>query len=239
MFWEEKVTIPAYIADRTDHLQIWGLARLIQDAADHHTNATGCGFEVMYSQNYAWVLARMYYQIKRMPKVGEEVTVRTWSRGCDGLQFARDAEVVDPEGNVLVGATTIWVVINYENRKLCRMSDFLSDYEHHERTATDVTVLKRLSVPKFAEDCYVKYISVEESMIDHNNHMNNAEYLRVIFDALTDKQIKREGISFEINYNQETNLGDQIKLQRTDIDNASYFVLNNATGVSVTAKVSY
>lgn len=238
MFWEEHIKIPAYIADRTDHLEIWGLARLVQEAADHHTEATGCGFAEMLKQDHAWVLARMYYQIHRMPAVGEEVTIRTWSRGCDGLQFARDAEVVDEKGEVVVGVTTIWVVINYSNRKLVRMNDLLSDYEHHDRCATDVKVLKRLVVPKMFDQDYVKQIPIEESMIDHNNHMNNAEYLKVIFDALADQEIKREEISFEINYLQESHLGDALSLNRTMQEGNYFFQINNSKGISITAKVT-
>lgn len=238
MIWEEKVTIPAYISDRTDHLDVWGLARIIQDAADHHTDATGCGYAPMREQGLAWVLARMYYEIYRLPSVGETVTVRTWSRGCDSLQFARDCELIDVDGNKIVGITTIWVVINYETRKLRRMTDFLSDYEHHDIPATAITNLKRLSIPKL--DCMVfeKDTLVEESMIDHNNHMNNAVYLRLIFDALTGLEYDKQHCSFEINYLQETALGDTIHLSRIVDGKVAYFELTNANGLSVTAKVN-
>ena len=239
MYWEEKIKIPAYISDHTDHLDIWGMARITQESADHHTAALGCGFADMIKQNYAWVLARMYYKIHQMPAVGEEVTIRTWSRGCDGLQFYRDFEILDADQKLLVGATTVWVVINYSNRKLCRMNDFLSDIEHHDRQSTEIDVLRRLKMPPLAGDCYVKYVTVEQSMIDHNNHMNNAEYLRVIFDALADLDIDRKGLSFEINYLTETNFNDTIKIQRQIEGQSAYFILTNSQGVSVTCKVNF
>lgn len=239
MYWEEKLVVPAYICDHTDHLEIWGMARITQEAADHHTDALHCGFADMIKQNYAWVLARMYYRVSKMPAAGEMVTIRTWSRGCDGLQFYRDFEILNSHDEVMVAATTVWVVINYANRKLCRMNDFLSDIEHNPRCATDIEVLKRLKVPAMTDDRYVKYIPVEQSMIDHNNHMNNAEYLRVIFDAMADMIDSRDGISFEINYLQETNLGDKIQLEREVVDKCAYFVLTNAEGTSVTCKVNY
>lgn len=238
-YWEEKVKIPAYIADHTDHLDIWGMARITQESADHHTAALGCGFTDMIAKNYAWVLARMYYNINQMPAVGEEVLIRTWSRGCDGLQFYRDFEIIDKDHKILVTATTVWVVINYSNRKLCRMQELGAEIQHYERCATDISNLRRLKVPEMTSSDYVKYVPVEQSMIDHNSHMNNAEYLRVIFDALADLNLSREGLSFEINYLNETNYGDTIKINRVVDDNSAILMLSNSNGASVTCKVNF
>ena len=98
MYYTDTVTIPNYICDQYDHISLWGLARLFQESAGHHAETAGMGFRQLIDRGKAWVLSRMYYVIDRMPKEGETVTVRTWSRGTDGLFAFRDFQLIDSQG---------------------------------------------------------------------------------------------------------------------------------------------
>ena len=238
MIWEEKYSIPSYICDRTDHLALWGMARLFQEVAEHHSSRTGIGFKSMIQKDQVWVLMRMYYHIRRMPAVGDEVVLRTWSRGCDGVQFYRDYEMTDIEGNPFITGTTMWVIITYSSRKLCRAKEYVQDYEHHpDRKATTRETLRRLVFPKDVLLKYSKEIDVIDSMIDHNNHVNNAEYIKMVSNNIVDLNLTRENYCFEINYQQETQFGDILHLNRVDKDNSVWLQFVNSQGISTTAKI--
>lgn len=238
MIWEEKYSIPSYICDRTDHLALWGMARLFQEVAEHHSSRTGIGFKTMIKKDQVWVLMRMYYHIYHMPAVDDVVTARTWSRGCDGVQFYRDYEMTDAEGNPYITGTTMWVIITYSNRKLCRAKEYVDGYEHHpERQATTRESLRRLIFPKDVTLNMSKEISVIDSMIDHNNHVNNAEYIKMVSNNIVDLNLPNENYCFEINYQQETQYGDKLQLNRVLENDNVWLQFLNSQGISTTAKI--
>lgn len=240
MIFEQKSTIQSLLCDRTDHLTLWGLARLFQEVAEAHTVATHIGYEHLIQQNKIWVLARMLYQVNEMPVMGENVILKTWSRGCDGLQCLRDFQLLDGSGKVLAGATAVWVVIDYETRRLCRLNDLMQNYEHHSQQATDSDKLARIKIPE-AEPSYRQEIPVVESMIDHNRHVNNAEYLKIMFDHLTESQMGESvphRYHIQMEYLMETAPMDTLTLERYTQAATTWVRIRNSKGLSFVAELT-
>ena len=207
MYYSLKITIPNYLCDRHDTLSMWGMARIFQEAADQHSAQSGIGFSQLSQAGKAWVLSRVYYKVDRLPREGEEVTVTTWSRGTDGLFAFREYTLCSADGTRLVSGTSYWVVISLTERKAVRMHDLMEGYEYHPDLATDRATLSRVRVPRQeAEPQPVSRFEVKPSMLDHNNHVNNAEYIKWVFDNLAPETLKdlHAGFRFTIEYFQET-----------------------------------
>ena len=237
MIFEESYTILSLMCDASDKLSLWGVARLFQEVAEHHTSLTHIGFEDLMKEKKAWVLSRMYYRITRLPAVGETVTLKTWSRGTNGLFAFRDYLMVDACGNAIISATSDWVLIDFEKRHACRLYDIMEHYEHHDICATERNHFDKLKLPEVNPNNLISAIDVRESMIDHTQHVNNAEYLRLIDDSINKADEHLE--TLEIVFSNETHRHEQMQIFRIQTDEFSFFQISNPREVAVKAKATF
>lgn len=240
MVYSVDYTIPSYLCDYRDKLTMWGAARLFQDVASFHVDAAGLGFGTLIAQGRAWVLCRTYYEVERLPQEGERVTVKTWSRGTDGLFAFRDYLLLDEAGSRLVGGSSYWAVIDFESRHVVRLHDMMSALESHPEAATHNLQLSRLRIPKTTVlDNPVLQVSVRTSMIDHTRHVNNAEYIKWIFDALGKPlDVVDEPFHFSIEYQQETHPDETVSVFNIQAEDSTYFQISNSREVKVVARIS-
>lgn len=236
MIFEESYTILSLMCDANDKLSLWGVARLFQEVAEHHTSITHIGFEDLMKEQKAWVLSRMYYRFTRLPAVGETVALKTWSRGTNGLFAFRDYQMVDNDGNIIISATSDWVLIDFMKRHACRLYDIMERYEHHDICATEKDHFDKLKLPEFDSNAPLSIVSVRESMIDHTQHVNNAEYLRLIDDSLNKESEHLQ--TLEIVFSNETHRQDQMNIFRIFADDAIFFQISNSREVAVKAKAT-
>ena len=107
--------------------------------------------------------------------------------------------------------------------------------------ATKYSKLEKLVMPADMEP--LKHIDIPYSALDHTRHVNNAEYMKWICDAIPEicnprSTGRREISEFEINYLKETKYSDtETILYQKKIDDYTFFQLTNSFGISVNAKV--
>lgn len=236
MIYRQKFKILSAICDHTDHLNIWGLAKIFQESADEHTALLNIGFDALMQNGQAWILTRFYYAINQMPTVGEEVEVSTWSKGHNGLLAFRDFQMKNSAGEVLACGSSCWAVINFNTRRVVRLHDMLNDFEHHPIEGTDRPTLNKIVFPTDAEVTKELDYDVHYSSIDHNHHTNNSEYLRWICDTLDEPEKLRR---IQIDYVTETKLGEHVNVVRKDADGKSFFQITNPRGIAVNAVVEH
>ena len=230
---------PSYLCDRNDRLHAWAAVRLCQEVSEYHSNSTGIGFQLM-SQNRAWVIVRSYYEMLRRANSFENITLNTWSRGSDGLFAFRDYRIVNQSGEVLLTGTSYWTLIDFNQRRAVRLKGYFDNYEYHDECATSRQTLVRLAMPQMNDDDTVFQQVVRDSIIDHTQHVNNSEYIKLIFDALADTSFDSDRpFSLELNFNHETRPGDTLTVQLKEQVDAYYAQILNAQGSSVTARMAY
>ena len=229
----------AYLCDRKDRLQPWAAVRLCQEISGAHSRAMGVGYEELMQRNSIWILSRAYYIIYKRPKAFEKIMLNTWSRGTDGLFAFRDYRMTDEAGETLLTGTTYWPMIDFTTRKPMRLKEIMSHYECCTDEATDHSVLERLRLPDMSNPDGSFELPARYSMIDHAQHVNNAEYVRLVFDSLmqTDFDLDKP-FSLEVNYQHETQPDDTLTVSRKQDDDAVWIQICNSRGLSVAAKVS-
>ena len=95
-----------------------------QEAANVHADYLGVGYDTISTTRKAWVLARTHVVFHSLPAWRDEVTVLSWHKRANGFQYYRDFVLESTEGERLVSATTTWLVIDIDTRKLVRNNDF-------------------------------------------------------------------------------------------------------------------
>ena len=210
--FSKDYTITCYEADANQFMRPTAMLDLMQEAANANASTLGFGYDEMINSNTAWVLSRIHVKFMNTPKWREEVNLKTWHKGVSKLFYLRDFILSDKAGNPMVLATTSWLIIDMNTRRLVRNSDLaLSDTAMHAiETPADKVVL-----PVDIEPELVRKHPVTWSEIDTNGHVNNVKYAVWAIDAVKAEDIKERPLKeLLINYDAEVMPGDIVKISR-------------------------
>lgn len=212
--FEQKFTIPCYDTDASWRLKPSSFMDLAQEAAGQHAVYLGFGYDDLIATNTAWILSRVHVEFVDAPKWRENITLRTWHKGLNRLFFLRDFILTDDEGRERVKATTSWLVLNLETRRLVRDPKLMEEGTVCLDNVIEIPADK-VVMPKDAEPQYVMDHHVAYSDVDMNGHTNNAMYMQWAMDAVDyDIASTRPVKWFTINFNHETKPGDIVALYK-------------------------
>ena len=210
--FSKDYTITCYEADANKLMRPTAMLDLMQEAANVNASTLGFGYDEMMNSNIAWVLSRIHVKFNSTPRWRDEVNLKTWHKGVSKLFYLRDFILSDKEGNPMVLATTSWLIIDMNTRRLVRNSDLaLSDTAMHAiETPADKVV-----IPVDIEPELVRKHPVTWSEIDTNGHVNNVKYAVWALDAVKLDDIKERPLKeLLINYDAEVMPGDVVKISR-------------------------
>ncbi|UXX78211.1 thioesterase [Reichenbachiella carrageenanivorans] len=196
--------------DCTKHktIKLPNLLDHMQEAA--WANATSLGFSTidLMEKGITWVMNRMRVEIHRLPSHKEHVKVETWPAGMDKYFTKRDFRVWGAQDELLVEATSNWLVMDIVTRKLIAIPEYI----HEAKFVTD-----RNNVPPIADK--VKYeqaktthtraVQVSWFDIDLNDHVNNIKYYQWVLDSLGGEYLERHALKkIDITFKHEGKYGD-------------------------------
>ena len=203
----QELVIPCYDTDSSCLLKPSSFMDLAQELANVHARILGFGYDDLIRTRTVWVLSRMHIHFDRHPKWREEVSLCTWHKGASGLFYLRDFQMKNKEGETLVSATTSWLVINVDTRRLCRDTGILDDGTACMENAVEQECGK-VQMPKGCEETKAGEHVVAYSDVDLNGHTNNARYVMWAMDLLEyDFLVANPVKDVRINFNNET--GDE------------------------------
>jgi acyl-ACP thioesterase len=216
--YTEKHTIPCYDTDAAWRLKPTSFMNMAQEAAGRHAVYLGFGYDDLIKTNTAWILSRVHVEFIDTPKWREEITLNTWHKGLNRLFFLRDFVLTDNEGRERVKATTSWLVLNLETRRLVRDPKLIEEGTVCTENALE-TPADKVQMPKDVEPELVRTHHVSYSDIDTNGHTNNAMYMQwsmnsVGYDITSTRPVKE----FTINFNHETKAGDYVEIYRASVE---------------------
>ena len=178
---------------------------LFQKAAGHHAECLGVGFEAMIAKNLLWVVTQIKYQVLNAPKPSQALTVTTWPLPPTRLGFDREYLIAGEAGEVLIKGTSKWMQIDAAERKLVPGSNVYPLTEYR----TDKNFEEKIRrIRDFEATSEVCRIVPDESTIDVNDHVNNAEYADFAYKAL--KDFGGSIHSFQIDFLHEVMLGQPL-----------------------------
>ena len=214
----EQYTIPCYDTDASWRLKPVSFMNYAQEMANRHANILGFGYDDLIASQTAWVLARMHLRFVNLPLWRDTVSLTTWHKGLNRLFFVRDFQMTDAQGNVCVEATTSWIVLNLETRRLVRdpklMDEGTTCLEHAIEQPAD-----KVQMPKDVEAELVMEHAVSYSDVDMLGHTNNAMYMHWAMDAVDYEITSKKPLKdVTINFNHETRAGEKVAIYRTVVE---------------------
>ena len=214
----QKHTIPCYQTDSNWRLKPASFMDLAQEAANTHAAILGFGYDDLIQSRTAWILSRVNIQFFKNPLWRDEVTLTTWHKGLERLFFLRDFILTDKEGNECIKATTSWLVLNLDTRRLVRDPKLMDEGTTCSDNALETPAAK-VQMPKDKEAEFVMDHVVSYSDVDLLGHTNNAMYVHWSMDALDYSRTSGTPLKeLTINFNHETKAGETVKLYRTEAE---------------------
>ena len=215
--FEKEYRVHVYETDPDERVNLCSLFDYMQDIAAEHAIKLGFGRDDLLKRNHFWVLSRMYAEISNWPFRGETIIVKTWPAGTENVFAIRFFEIRFADGRDIAAASSSWLIIDRETKKIQRPDGLLSRYNSEAKPAApSVRSASKLTEASGNGQQSGKF-SVKLSDLDVNLHTNNVNYLRWVNNSYDlDFVMNHFPISAEINYLAESLLGEEITIRTSE-----------------------
>lgn len=241
--YKEDFILKTDQTDTRQNLRYFSFMCLAQEMANVHASILKFGYEELMAQNQVWVLSRAHIKFINPPKWRDKITIETWHKGKVGLFWNRDFALYSQSGELSVAATTAWVIMNTNTRRIERRTIFDTDPSVEEKSfKKDIieTPCDKISLPDNNLE-FVREKKVVYSDIDMNGHANNAKYVEWVIDSLPIELMKEKEITdLKINYISEAQLGENLKINMGYYsDNRIYIEGVRDNGIVFQSEITY
>ena len=195
--------------DQFLELKLSSFFKMMQEVATEHAEMFNIGKANTLDKGLFWVITRIEVDIVRAPRYLENTILKTYPGDDLRFIFPRYFQLEDESGNVLIRASSTWMVLNRNthNIVLNPFEGFKSPTEHlpDEQPLPGKVNSEEASLVEKRKVCY--------SDIDLNGHLNNTKYIDYIIDIHDSDFYKKHRIShFLINYEKELKDNDELSL---------------------------
>ncbi|KAJ8899331.1 hypothetical protein K2173_018305 [Erythroxylum novogranatense] len=197
--YKEKFIVRCYEVGINKTATIETIANLLQEVGCNHAQSVGFstdGFATtltMRKLHLIWVTARMHIEVYKYPAWSDVVEIETWCQSEGRIGTRRDWILKDyTTGQVIGRATSKWVMMNQDTRRLQKVSDDvrdeLSNYFPRET---------RLAFPEENNSSLMKISKLEDPAqfsrlglvprradLDMNQHVNNVTYIGWVLESM-------------------------------------------------------
>ncbi len=168
--------------DQDGYMTLPSLVNIFQDCSIFQSEALGFGPQLLRRERKAWVLSHWHIAIDRYPSLAETVTIGTFANRFKAVTAYRNFYMLDSEGQTIARASSSWGFMDMASGKPCRPApEHLAAYKTKEALEMPPETRKIL-LPETFETC--DPMPVHPDQIDTNNHVNNAQYVKMALAAL-------------------------------------------------------
>lgn len=212
--------------DYRGKLNIYGMLNYFQDCSTLQSESLGVGVEALHEKNLVWVLSTWQIDVLRYPKLGEKIVIGTFPYEYKGFFAKRNFIMKTADGEVLAMADTLWTLLNYKESKPARITpDVVQGFVLEEKL--DMECIKgRIVIP---EDIETKEkLIVSQAHIDANMHVNNGQYVKMVFDKLPIEDYKR----LRVEYRNMARLDEEVSVCYKQTDRSVVGLIKDSEGNS-------
>ena len=213
--YQEKLSIKSYQTNQYGKASIASIFNILIEAAWAHAQVMDWGYDSLKSNNLFWVLSRMYFQVEKYPAWQDQITLSTWSAGTDGMYAYREYLVENERGDILLRASSAWLILDLETHKIFRLSEYRTTFP--KLTDSNACRSPKRIKPVVHPERMI-FFPVLFSELDINQHFNSVKYVeRVLDDFGIEFLNHNEPAELEVNYLKEGQAGDRIAVTNTQL----------------------
>ncbi|CAN6167556.1 unnamed protein product [Urochloa humidicola] len=197
--YKESFIVRCYEVGINKTATVETIANLLQEVGCNHAQSVGFstdGFATtttMRKLGLIWVTNRMHIEIYKYPAWGDVVEIETWCQEDGRIGTRRDWILKDlANGEVIGRATSKWVMMNQNTRRLQRVSDDVRDevFVHCPKTPRlafpeeNNGSLKK--IPILSDPAQYSRLGLvpRRADLDMNQHVNNVTYIGWVLESI-------------------------------------------------------
>lgn len=174
--YTENKIVKTFQCDKHGFIRPVILMNYLQDVADTHAEVLGAGREFCIEKGIAWVVTHYLVDIVQLPRESDSLVITTWPAVHGPLKAVRDFEIHNPNGDLMIRATSQWILIDMAGRRPLRLNDYLpADWVNGSNRALDLPFDK---FPDFVPTKQDNLFFIRYDDVDVNQHVNNAVYAK-------------------------------------------------------------
>lgn len=201
MRYQKEFVVHSYETNRFGNASLSSIFNLLIEVAWEHAQKLDWGFDALKSNNYFWVLSRIYIKIEKYPRWQEKLTIDTWATGTDSIYAFREYAIKNEEGEVIIRASSAWLILDLESKRIVKPGTLTTSFQ---KLAQSETCRYPAKIKMPAQDKDLDFVPVVFTDLDINQHFNSVKYVE---RALNNFGIcflnKHEVSEIEINYLKE------------------------------------
>lgn len=199
-----------------------------QQLASLHATELGVSAERLAEDQLAWMLHRLKIRFHSWPCSDQVFEFESYPSGFFRMLATRDFIVRNQEGEIIVQATSAWLVANTMKRRAVPIPDWIQQCAPAYAPANLDLSNRRIVARKEALPTIAK-LSVQETDIDFLNHVNNTRYSHWVLTHvpstfMSDHELEELDILFK----NEARLHDQLHIERFQDSNTFSHRIRNA-----------
>ncbi len=196
----------------------------LSEAAGGHADELGWGYYDLLEKKLFWVLSRFKVRFHRYPQYGETIQLSTWPQGVtQKVFFVRDYEARDRSGALLLSASSLWLLIDSESRRMAPLNRLDSDDLKIAIPPERKVDLEKLNLSATGSQMSTHQVSYSD--IDMLGHANNSRYIEWICDSFGPECFQDQEVeTLQINFERELRIGQRIAIHhaKPDQSNSTY-----------------
>lgn len=215
--------IRTYEIDNKKNVTIPSLMKLMHEAAMQNVLNLKLSVWDLEPHKISWVLMRKKISIDRLPRLGETIHIETHPAGFEKFFTYRDYKVFDENDQLIAFASSTWLLMDTEKRRMTRIPDFILDYQNKMKPAEACLPRPDDKLPKFETAGLQKQYTVNWHDLDFNMHLNNTFYAQWMLEALPDNCLVNGTIKqLDIMYRMEAKWKERIVSEVQQLEENTY-----------------
>lgn len=197
---------------RNGNVEIHQILDYFQDCSTFHVEDIGYGLDAMIKEHIGWFLLGWNVKIIRYPHFGEYLKVSTVPYKLRGFFGYRRFYIEDQEGNVIVKADSMWVLMDIQKLVPVRIpKKMIEGFVIEEGIDKTVNVSRKL--PTDGDFHETDVVEISRFYLDTNGHVNNSFYAMWAEGMLPEGTVLSQ---IKIDYRVQAVLGDKIHISFYD-----------------------
>ena len=175
--------------DKNGSLTMESLLDYFQDCSTFQTEDGPAPMEYLREKSLAWVVNSWQIEVKRYPKLCEQVVIGTIPYKLRGYFGHRNFFMDTSAGERLAMANSVWTLLDMSKNLPARITPEMADAYPLGDPIDMEYGDRKIHLPEDGEVIGADEILITSHHLDTNNHVNNGQYLRMAIDCLPVKDI--------------------------------------------------
>lgn len=214
LFHQEQYTVRTYEIDQHKRMTIPALVRLMQEAAMQHVLQLQLSVWDLEPEHLAWVLMRLELEVSRLPLLQESIVIKTRPTALEKILTYRGFWVYDTAGQLIARATTHWVLMDTQSRRLRPIPAWIRERFVQLIPKEEAINPARKKLPELEVIDHQKSFRARWHDLDFNLHLNNTYYILYLLEALPPDFLNAHQLkALDIHYKSEVGTEEIFQVQ--------------------------